>query len=144
MKQYVRISWLGMIVLFFMSTTGVTIYKHYCNYAGEFYGVFADVNHDCEPEIAEHPPQCCCEKTSGQYGEEISEECCTSSVELYQLDTELIYHDMAVDFVNADIFISSFKPNFSLVKNSNIGVDYHSPPVFTTSKRLSLFQRYLI
>ena len=95
-KQHVRIYLLGLIALFFISTTGVIVYKHYCSHGGVYYGIFLDVNHDCASEkTVEDAHACCTNPNAGSEGEsKFTEECCTSDVDFYQIDTDLINHDL--------------------------------------------------
>lgn len=144
MKQHVRLYLLGLIALFFISTTGVTVYKHYCNHGGVFYGVFVDVNHNCGPEQATEEAHACCSNGSSESDFKFTEECCTSDVSFYQIDTDLISHDIEVDFVS--VFTPAFSipvtpvfPEYTKILTTN-----KAPPVLTISERLSLFQMYLI
>jgi len=143
-KQHVRIYLLGLMALFFISTTGVTVYKHYCSHGGEFYGVFMDVSHDCQPEKTIEDSHACCDSGDNKSDFKFTEECCTSDVDFYQIDTDLIHHDTEVEFVAFFVPATSFAliaeyPEFKKIATAN-----KAPPFLTTSKRLSLFQMYLI
>ena len=109
-KQHVRLYLLGLIALFFISTTGVTVYKHYCSHGGVFYGVFLDVNHDCASEKAVEDNHACCTNPAAPNENDFkfTEECCTSDVDLYQIDTDLINHDLKFEFAKVSVIAFSF------------------------------------
>jgi len=145
-KQYVRIYLLGLIALFFISTTGITVYKHYCSHGGEFYGVFIDVSHDCEPEEDVEKAHACCTTGSGDADFEFTftEECCTSDVDFYQIDSDLIQQNVEVDFVKVFTSSHTFEVTLSFPKYKKVIASNKAPPVLSTNERLSLFQMYLI
>lgn len=136
---------LFLAAIFLISTTGVTVYKHYCSHGGMFYGVFVDVAHGCEPEEAEEfikTHDCCA--TSSDSGLKVEEDCCTSDVKMYQIDTDLSIHDFKVDFTNHFILSLSSSVSFLIPEYKEISTSNKAPPALTTQKRLSLFQMYLI
>jgi hypothetical protein len=132
------------MALFFISTTGVTVYKHYCSYTGVSYGVFMDVNHDCGPEEVIEEDHACCANKGGESDFQLTEECCTSDVAFYQIDTELINHELKVGFVGCYGPVTSFPLTVVFPKSNKVVIANKAPPALTTSKRLSLFQMYLI
>jgi len=142
-KQHVRIYLLGLVALFFISTTGVTVYKHYCSFGGEFYGLFMDVNHDCGPDTAEEVHACCSVKDVN-YDIQIKEECCTSDVDVYQIDTDLIYQDEDVELVKTFVCSIPYAVKLPFPKVKELATSNKAPPALTLNRRLSLFQRYLL
>lgn len=134
-----------LVAVFLISTAGITVYKHYCSHGGMFYGVFVDVRHDCETdEVEEHEPlhECCNPSAENEFFS--SEDCCTSDVNFYQIDTDLLVNDFKIDFIHhfdfnptvaSFVFVPELRISFAPNK---------APPVLTTSKRLSLIQQYLI
>lgn len=145
MRQKKNIFLLFLVVIFFISTTGVTVYKHHCSHGGMFYGVFVDVSHDCEPEIVEavNDSNECCATTSSN-GLQVEEECCTSDVQMYQIDTDLATNDSKIEFVNHFTYSFSNSLYFSIPEYRVITISNKAPPALTTPKRLSLYQIYLI
>lgn len=128
-----------------MSTTGVTIYKHYCSHGGEFYGVFVDVEHGCEPEAFEEASaahECCA--TSSKNELQVEDDCCTSDVKVYQIDTDLNTHDFKIDFIDNFTLSYSNSVVFVIPQYRRTITSNKAPPVLTTTERLSLIQLYLI
>ncbi len=145
MKQKKNIFLLFLAVIFLISTTGVTVYKHYCSHGGMFYGVFVDVSHGCEPEVSEElaeAHECCSSSNTNDL--QIKEDCCTSDVHMYQIDTDLTTHEFKIDFSNHFVFSFSNSVSFSIPEYKEISISNKAPPVLTTLERLSLFQMYLI
>lgn len=130
--------------LFFISTTGVTVYKHHCSHGGQFYGVFVDVAHDCEPEDTEEVEKHECCTVASNKSLELKEDCCTSDIKVYQIDTDLALNDFKIDFLSPVAFSTVESvvfptPDFAINTFPN-----KAPPLLTTSERLALFQTYLI
>ncbi|WP_207214129.1 HYC_CC_PP family protein [Brumimicrobium glaciale] len=145
MKQKTNIFLLFLVALFFVSTTGVTVYKHYCSHGGMFYGVYVDVAHGCEPEETEEAVtahDCCA--TSGESGLKVEEDCCTSDVRMYQIDTDLATNDVKFEFVNNFTYSFSNSVLFSIPEFKEVSTLNKAPPVLSTLERLSLIQMYLI
>ena len=132
------------MALFFISTSGVTVYKHYCSHGGVFYGVFLDVNHNCDMEKVVVESHACCSSGANESDFQFTEECCTSDVDFYQIDTDLITHDLKVEF--AKVYTPAFSIPVTLVfpDYNKIFTANKAPPALTTTERLSLFQMYLI
>lgn len=144
MRKDVRIYVIGLIALFFMSTTGVAVYTHYCNHGGVFYGVFVDVNHSCELDERAEEAHACCTIESFKSDYQFTQECCTSDVDIYHIDTDLISSDLKFDF--AMVFTPVFSNLFPipLADCNRISIANKAPPTLTNMERLSLFQKYLI
>ena len=145
MKQKSNIFLLFLVGLFFISTTGVTIYKHHCSHGGEFYGVYVDVEHGCEPEEVEEAEiahECC--SSSDQNTIQVEDDCCESDVRVYQIDTDLASNDFKIDFINNFTLSFSNSVGFLIPEFKNIPTSNKAPPALTTLERLSLFQSYLI
>ena len=128
-----------------MSTTGVTVYKHYCSHGGMLYGVYFDVEHGCEPEEIEEitgSHNCCA--SSSESDLKVEDECCTSNVQMYQIDTDLAVSDSKIDLINQFSFTFSSSILFSILEFKEVSTSNKAPPVLSTLERLSLFQMYLI
>lgn len=143
-KQHVRTYLLGLIALFFISTTGVTVYKHYCSHGDASYHVFLDVNHNCEPKEVVEEHHSCCGNEESKDDFQLSEECCTSAVDFYQIDTDLINNDVDIAVENFYVSTISIPNTLVLPKLKKITTANKAPPSLSTNERLSLFQMYLI
>ncbi|PWH81339.1 hypothetical protein DIT68_15500 [Brumimicrobium oceani] len=144
-KQKKHIFLLLLMAIFFISTTGVTVYKHYCSHGGMFYGVYADVAHACdhkEDKQSAKNHDCCA--TSSETGLTIQEDCCTSDVKMYQIDIDLATNDVKFNFLTDFSFNLSNSALFSIPEFIEISTSNKAPPVLSTLERLSLFQIYLI
>ncbi|WP_159038489.1 HYC_CC_PP family protein [Brumimicrobium mesophilum] len=145
MKQKSNIFLLFLVALFFVSTTGVTIYKHHCSHGGEFYGVYVDVEHGCEPEVIEEVEiahECC--SSGNENTLQVEDDCCDNDVQVYQIDTDLATNDVKIDFINNFALPFSNSVFVSFPEYKNISTSNKAPPSLTTLERLSLFQSYLI
>lgn len=144
-KQKTKIFLLFLVALFFVSTTGVTVYKHYCSHGEMFYGIYVDVAHGCEPEEIEEVTEshdCCA--SSSESDLKVNYDCCTSNVHMYQIDTDLAINDFKIDFINQFSFSFSNSVLFSIPEFKEVSTSNKAPPVLSTLRRLSLFQMYLI
>lgn len=145
MKQKINLYILFLVGLFFVSTTGVTIYKHHCSHGGEFYGVYMDVEHGCEPEVVQEVEiahECC--SSSSEESIQDEDDCCESDVRVYQIDTDIASNDFKIDFSNNFTLPFNNWFEFIIPEQLNIHVFNKAPPVLSTTQRLSLFQMYLI
>nr|WP_133122139.1 hypothetical protein [Brumimicrobium salinarum] len=121
------------------------MYKHYCSHDGAYYGVFVDVEHECQPnshDKDESDHSCCAIEIEGQ--NQFETDCCTSDVKVYQLDTDLATHDNSIDFKNHFSTTFNVLPLFAIIQVEDSKFLNKSPPALPTLKRLSFFQRYLI
>lgn len=143
-RQKTNIFVLFLVGLFFISTTGITIYKHHCSHGGEFYGVFVDVAHDCEPEDAKEVEKHACCSGAISKSLEVNEDCCTSDVQMYQIDTDLALNDFEINFLTPVTFSTLSSVAFSIPELAINTFPNKAPPLLTTSERLALFQIYLI
>src|SRR5690554_8102177 len=110
-----------------------------------FYGVFVDVSHGCDSDDdkeLEEAHVCC--STSKTNDLQIKEECCTSDVHMYQIDTDLATNDFKVNFINNFNLTFSNSVAFIVPEYRKIPTSNKAPPVLRTLERLSLFQFYLI
>ncbi|RFC54522.1 hypothetical protein DXU93_05915 [Brumimicrobium aurantiacum] len=109
------------------------------------YGVFMDVEHGCDtndlPEVKSGHD--CCNPSSDDEVK-IDVDCCTSKVEVYQIDSDLATNDIHIEFAkNFDCDFVHDNPSYA-IERQKFSIFNKAPPVLTTLKRLSLFQMYLI
>lgn len=154
MRKSVNIYVLSLIVLFFVSTTGVTVYKHYCNHEGELYRFFVNVDHECDEKETE--PQACHPDTHSSNVEKnkccdleevvVHENCCTSDVELHQIDTDLIVHDgkISIDYNSSIAFYTPVTIEYVLQNKVNQPKNNSPPFTITITERLAQLQMYLL
>lgn len=137
----------GLMAVFFMSTTGVAVYKHYCNQSKMAQSYFVMLESDCNmPEMAEADCQIdCCHKEKGDETQ-MHDDCCTNNMEYFQINSDLIIHDFKVEIPK--ILPSTQIIGLTLTEITNEDkkglIVIVPPPNLTTPQRLSLIQTYLI
>jgi len=144
---------LSLIALFFMSTTGVTVYKHYCNHEGELYRLFIDIEHECDSEEAQthecqfHELAAQVDETNCCDAEEtIHENCCTDDVQVYQIDSDLIAHngEISLDYVPVFAFSTPLVLDYIFKKHTDQPKENSPPFTIPITERLAQLQMYLL
>lgn len=126
-----------------MSTTGVTVYEHYCSHDGFFYSVFVDIEHECEDEVelVSCENDCCVIEVGDQHGD-----CCSDDIHHYQLDSDIVAHDGKVEVNLPLCAIAEFSfIDLEFVEAEKPTPVANSPPkTLLVTERLSQLQRYLL
>jgi len=151
-SQKFRISILGLIALFFISTTGLTVYEHYCAHDGAFSSIFIDIEHQCtleEEAIADLHHTCCMIDMSDNHDENtkhFNDNCCEEDVLIYQIDSDLIVQNSKIAINNVPFFCTSLeKIEIPLLAEVNQLPTANSPPfILPTTELLAQLQRYLL
>ena len=117
-----------LALLFFITTTGFAVSKHYC---GSFLMDYS-INSKAEP---------CCDdlRDCG---------CCHDEAEHHQLEDEFLFPAFNINVENEYEDILFFFDSFSILNIADVfekEILYHAkpPPTFTLQTQLSLFQTYL-
>lgn len=137
MKRGLRINIFGLMTVLLMSTTGVSVYKHYCNQSKIVKSHILVLDVDCQ--IA------CCHIVK-DYETQMQDDCCSHNMEYYHINSDLIKHNFKVEITK----IHSLTPINGLTIAENLfeqekkTVVPSPPPNPTTHQRLSLYQMYLI
>lgn len=144
MKAGLRIIIFGLIAVLFMSTTGVAVYKHYCNQSKMAQSVFVMLDNNCDMlQLAEEDCQLdYCHKDNT---DQIHDDCCSHNLEYYHINTDLFNHNFKVEIAKIlpSTPINGLSITESVVQQEEPVVP-NPPPSLTTPQRLSLYQIYLI
>lgn len=133
------------MAVFFMSTSGIAVYKHYCNQDKIVQSYFLMPNDDCDvPEMVEEEGahDCCHSDDMTQ----MHDDCCSHNMEFYQINSDLIVHDFKVEITKniTSTPVNGLTLIVDVSEQKENTVRPIPPPSLTTPQRLSLYQTYLI
>ena len=127
-----------------MSTSGVTVYKHFCAIEGISYGLASVSKEHCVLEGYKNDKhKCCTVETTDNL--QFEEECCSEDITLYQLKGDINNVEIQVKTVS---ILYGFSPSLfqlPIFQEEFVAFEQNPPPFpLTTCQRLSLVQSYLI
>lgn len=141
-----RIYIVGFIAIFFLSTSGISVYKHYCSLKGTSLTLFADAPNCCSPHAMmkmKHKAKEC--KSQHPFNQEnASDNCCSFDYLSYPINTNIVNQDIQIHatplcFVSKKINFKDYTFQFT----SEVPPD-KTPPVSSMATRLSQIQSYLL
>lgn len=136
----------GVIAIFFISTSGLTVYRHLCAHNNSLTIALSETN-DCPPdnnatEIVSHA---CC-NTNPNQPIQISDNCCQNSVDILNIDTDVINFNPEANLISHFVALS-FPTIPTIYQNPEVNkvlTENRPPSIPSTTQRLSSLQLYLI
>lgn len=142
MERKIQIYASFLLVLFLMSTSGITVFKHFCVKDGVSYAWFFKSDTHCTDRLdVETQSTCCMHKVESEF--QFSSICCSEEVNFYHLEVDYNHQSLETEIITV---LYGFFPSLFYDSFEEEVVPFYSPLNWsvTTSERLSIIQSYLI
>ncbi|MCO5267998.1 MAG: hypothetical protein M9897_03780 [Brumimicrobium sp.] len=143
MFKNVRFHIVALLVLFVISTSGLTVYKHFCAFKGVSYNISLLSSDDsCKKSNSKQVTHTCCVSTPSQ-DLKFEKNCCNEEVDIFQIHTDLnTFHQL--DFITNFVNTYPIEIHIPVEKSIQSFLAETVPIPIPLYKRLSLVQSYLI